>query len=218
MWCFGPCVTNFNFIWFFSVLFYFVHRINLGFQCFNKVQVQFFVLFLSMVFALLWPLELTDLLFKHTAPPGLFIDLWFLFLLGVFAYLAITHQAARLVLMMSVVCLLTTDSLACVVGSITALIFFLVGLVNRLETWLSWKWLQFLGLISYSLYLSHDIIGVYLRDTGLHLANKYVNLNSDVFVYLWVWVCIIICIVFASLLHRYIEKPTHQWSRRFANT
>lgn len=174
------------------------------------------VRFLVPIFmaSLLWPLGLQSWFFSQTMP-GLFIDLWYLFLLGVFAYLAMTNKLALYVLFFAVILLLIyADSLAAVIGAGAAITFWLVGRLEKLRVWLRWRWLQFLGLISYSLYLSHDIVGIYLRDTGLHLAKKYLNLSSDSFVFCWVLLCIAFCIVFAYGLYKMVEKPTHELSRR----
>jgi peptidoglycan/LPS O-acetylase OafA/YrhL len=46
-------------------------------------------------------------------------------------------------------------SLACVVTSMS---LFLMGAINRLYMACNWRWLQFLGAISYSLYLIHNPI------------------------------------------------------------
>lgn len=168
-----------------------------------------------LMLSLLWPLGMESGLFYMRGMPGLFIDLWFLFLLGVFAYLGMANKVARYVLILVATLLIyQSDSMSALIGASAGLVFLFLGVLGKLTTWLRWRWLQFFGLISYSLYLSHDIVGIYMRDTGLHLAAKYLGLNSHGFVLSWVLLCIMFCVLFAGGLYALVERPTHALSRR----
>lgn len=196
------------------LMFFVVEKFSQRYQSIDRRVMRLGLLVPMFMLSLLWPLSLQGWLFPYTMP-GLFVDLWFLFLLGVFAYLAITIKGARYALLLAAILLIVqSDSLSAIIGAVTGLVFWLVGMLGKLKTWLRWRWLQFLGLISYSLYLSHDIVGIYMRDTGLHLAEKYLGLSGYGFVLLWVLLCFTFCIFFAYGLYRLVEKPTHEWSRR----
>jgi len=195
------------------LLYYIAESAHRFFSHIDRLTWRLWILIPALVLSLLWPLQITHWLYIKNTIPGLFIDLWYLFLLGVFAYLAINNNVARWVLIAAVLALLFSASLIAFIGVTTALLFLYAGLGNGLNNWLSWRWVQFLGLISYSLYLSHDVVGAYLRDTGLHLANKYLGFNQPLFVSMWVLFCMFFSLWFAYLLYRLIERPTHRWSR-----
>jgi peptidoglycan/LPS O-acetylase OafA/YrhL len=83
------------------------------------------------------------------------------------------------------------------------------GRWNKLTRWLNWQWLQFLGLISYSLYLTHSIVGPGVFYVGYRITKK--NPATEA---LWLIVRIVACIVAADLFWWLIERPSHALSRR----
>lgn len=184
----------------------------------SLVTIQILLLSLSLAVSLLWPLGLSAVLFSGGVPHGLFINLWYLFLLGCFSYLAIENQQVRPLFyaVVTLLLLIAQDSSRFVVyiGLAAATLFYIAGRLKVLTTWLRHSWLQYLGLISYSLYLVHDIVGLYVRDTGLHLAQKYFQMNSYWFVVSWVLVSILISLFCSALMYRYVEQPSLKWSKR----
>ena len=55
---------------------------------------------------------------------------------------------------------------------ITAVVIAEVGRAGRLQSWLNWRWLQFLGLISYSLYLVHNPLTGAAYNVGYRLLGR----------------------------------------------
>lgn len=184
----------------------------LGFQPISTVfwtlclEIQFYIVFalllltrsqvtLVAAFVLSVPLSMTVLL------PGLFTSLWYGFLLGVaaqrgsiwiLAYAAVLSGVAiyQQDIFMGV-CVMT--ALALFAGKLTAL---------------NWRWLQFLGTISYSLYLIHNpVIGGVFR-IGYRLTERTATTEA-----VWWAVSIIACVGAASLMWWAIERPSMKLSR-----
>jgi peptidoglycan/LPS O-acetylase OafA/YrhL len=167
-----------------------------------------------LIMSLSWPLRLVP-----TGAPGLFISLWYLFLLGVLTRWASSNDRTAQVCLTLAFVVLTLSSVqlhnaTAVIGVGTAVALWAAVAAGRTQLWLSWKWLQGLGLISYSLYLIHDIVGIYVRDTGLHLTRKHLDLASVGVNYFWCGMAICASIVAARLLHIYIEAPSQRLSKR----
>lgn len=132
-----------------------------------------------MMLALCWPLGI----FQENLHQGLWLPQWFMFLLGVFAYWSLTTQRAAqrwfLFFLGIVGTLAVLHSLGVLSPSntfvgpfgfgnpasvlwatfCTASLIFVAGKLGKLECWLSGPVLQYLGRISYSLYLMHVITG-----------------------------------------------------------
>ncbi len=94
-----------------------------------------------------------------TPPVGLFVDLWHAFLAGVLAYWA---KTSRLALQAFVgVCVLSValspDSFT-IISIATAIGLYLAFRTGYIYRGLDWAWVQFLGTVSYSLYLIHNPI------------------------------------------------------------
>lgn len=171
-------------------------------------------LFSSLIgVSLLWPL--CDL---GNPYPGAFLNLWYLFLLGVFARwsidshlaLAVFYLVNATLLIMSVV----KGNATFLVASLTALSLFVALRRQKMGSWLSWRWIQYIGMISYSLYLVHDIIGLYVRDTGLHLTRKIFGISSLAMNYLWCFIALFVSILVAHIVFKLIEQPSHRLSKQ----
>lgn len=85
-----------------------------------------------------------------------FFTLWFGFFVGVLGYWAVDDR--RLLLpflgLAAALCIAGSDlARAC---AATALLLHFTRRSGAIKTWLGWRWLQFLGAISYSLYLLHN--------------------------------------------------------------
>jgi peptidoglycan/LPS O-acetylase OafA/YrhL len=196
-----------------------------GFKSINPVfwtlcfEVQFYLVFAlilltrsgwillaAFLVSLLWPLQIVP---EYT---GLFTTLWYGFLLGVGAYLswnkenlvpwflayAVTVAAAGLYRgdVFMVVCVATSLVL---LGSARS---------KKLTTFLNWRWLQFLGSISYSLYLVHNpITGASFR-VGYILTTRTAATEAA-----WWLVSTLVCILTATMVWALIEKPSIKLSR-----
>lgn len=94
-------------------------------------------------------------------------------------------------------------------GCIASTVLLVVGLKDHLHDWLTWKPLQYLGKISYSLYLVHVPIGALLT-----MSVCYKLLGQDLFSGIAAGaLALAICIASAHLLHIMVERP----SLKFAN-
>ena len=94
-----------------------------------------------------------------TPPVGLFVDLWHAFLAGVLAYWAKTNRLALQafigVCVLSVALSPNDFTIVSIVTAIGLCVAFRTGYIYR---GLDWRWVQFLGTVSYSLYLIHNPI------------------------------------------------------------
>lgn len=191
----------------------------LGYQHINPVfwtlsyEIQFYIV-LALVLAsrsisvfvvvfvasLAWPLGLLPEI------RGLFVNLIYSFLLGVGAFYAWRLPQVRpwfltyagIVLAAAI---FRADLFALTSGA-TALVLVSVAISGRLGNLLNWRWLQFLGMISYSLYLTHNPI------TGATFRVWYIIAGrspADQVIALLLSICA--CILFAWIMHRVVEKP-----------
>jgi peptidoglycan/LPS O-acetylase OafA/YrhL len=197
----------------FEIQFYLVYAILLAVGH-NDPEARFngrrtaIVLLIAGSVSLLWPLGLGPEL-----RPGLFPPLWHGFLLGVGAYwswrdrgAAPVFAAYALIIAASAIAHSDTFSLACVMTSVS---LFLVGAIDRLRTAWNWRWLQFLGTISYSLYLIHNPITGAVFRVGFMITGRNVFWEA-----IWWSASIAACIAFASAIWWTIERPSVRLARK----
>ncbi|MBW4570142.1 MAG: acyltransferase [Tolypothrix carrinoi HA7290-LM1] len=150
--------------------------------------------------------------FPDNGRPVIFLPLWYAFLLGVFAYWSWRDKLKPIFFYLYAGLVLTAgivNSLNFAIASaITAILILEAGRANRME-WLNWRWLQFLGKISYSLYLTH----VYLLGIVFFLGYKILgrHLWSEI---LCLVLGIAICIGFAAIMWQLVEKPSIKLSQK----
>jgi len=198
----------------------------LGFKNINPVfwtlcfEVQFYFLFaLLLVFprwifvpvfavSLLWPLGIGP-----TVHHGLFPTLWYGFLLGVLSYWAWKDTKlipAFLVYAASigVAALSKSDpfALTCVV---VASVLLATGVVGKSGMW-NWRWLQFLGAISYSLYLLHNPISGATFRVGYMMTGRSIMTEA-----IWWPISTAVCIAAAFGFWYFVETPCLNLARRF---
>jgi peptidoglycan/LPS O-acetylase OafA/YrhL len=159
----------------------------------------------AFVISLLWPLGIAP------GIRGLFPNLWFGFLLGVGAYYAWTRTAAlpwclAYVGIILAVAIWRGNPFALACGS-TALLIIVVARAGQIGC-LNWRWLQFLGMISYSLYLIHNpITGATFR-VGYMLTGR-----TPATELLWWLGSIAASIVVAYALYMLVERPAMRLSK-----
>ncbi|MBW4646356.1 MAG: acyltransferase [Goleter apudmare HA4340-LM2] len=162
----------------------------------------------AAVLAALFPLGV----FADNGRPFVFLPMWYGFLLGVFAYWSWHKQLQpkyfylyAAVLLAGGVIKSSDFTIACV---ITSTLLLEVARANRM-TWLSWGWLQFLGKISYSLYLTH----VPVLGAAFFVASKVLppNILSEI---LYLQLGILGSIVFGGIVWQLVEKPSIKWSQK----
>ncbi len=149
--------------------------------------------------------------------PGGFLSFWYCFMLGVLVSAQAERSALRAVFFGFVALLVaagaaTGSGVAWAALAGTALIY--VGTRSAwLDRLLNLRALQYLGLVSYSLYLTHNQITgatqtVFKRLIGPSALGELALLGAT----------IVACVLFASLCHWVVERPNIEWSRRIRLT
>jgi peptidoglycan/LPS O-acetylase OafA/YrhL len=157
--------------------------------------------------ALLWPL----LALRH-GREHYFLPYWYSFLLGVFLYWTRTGRMPRWLLALfvggiAVAWGIHTDSL---VGAalVTGVLMWIAGEKDRMQTWLHQRPLQFLGKISYSLYITHSpVIGaVYYAGTRAFGASERTEL-------MLIGPEVVASLVVGTAAWWLVERPAVRWSK-----
>lgn len=177
-------------------------------QFFERYHNKAFIIIFSLMAAisLLWPTKIME----ENIYPGLFFPHWHAFLLGVFSYwswqkkisMCFFYPYFLIVIVSSVV----SQSAFSIAAALTALIIHECARYNFITS-LNWRWIQFLGVISYSLYLTHNPI------TGASYYLFYrVFGDSLILQSIALVVSTVICIIFAYVFWWLFE----QWSIRLS--
>ena len=164
-----------------------------------------------MVLSLYWP-------WFHVAEmpwPGAFVPWWYLFMLGACTRWSLESKAVWMwtaaVIVSLVVCGVWHRDWVPLAGAATATAILTAAVRGRLATWLNFRWLQYLGAISYSLYLLHTVVG------SRALAFGLARLEPDSLLVCAALVALAaaISVAAAHLMHRFIERPCVRFARRF---
>jgi peptidoglycan/LPS O-acetylase OafA/YrhL len=89
------------------------------------------------------------------------------------------------------------------------IVIYLVGRRGHLGDWLAWRPLQYLGRISYSLYLIHYATGWIVVSIGCHLTP-----DNPVAAVLWMTAGVFVSIAAADLFYRCVEAPSLRLVKR----
>lgn len=147
------------------------------------------------------------LVYEETLPAGLFLRKWYVFLVGAFACWAVDGTIRRSAfygyagaLLAGAIYVHNADAVVSIaIGALLAA----VGRAGKLGDWLNWRPLQFLGKISYSLYLLHGpITAVTLGYTLYRLTPR--TASWELF---WLAVVLTTDCMGAFLFWRLVEKP-----------
>jgi len=166
------------------------------------------ILSFAVIVSLLWPIGLV----KAEPWRGSFFPLWHGFLLGVAAYWSWRYVELRtyfvaFAAIVAVAAVLRSDSFALTCATIAVLLFG-AACLGKITSALRWRWLQFLGAISYSLYLMHNpITGASFR-AGYMLTGH--TLLTEI---LWATMALVACILCAAAAYYLVEKPSIKLSR-----
>lgn len=164
------------------------------------------------LFSLLWPLKvLTDPVW----PEG-FIRFWYCFSAGLMASWTLAfpdkkHELMAIFYYMAILGIgLYVHDLFVIIAGATAMLLFIAGKFNYMSKWLNWSWIQFLGMISYSLYLLHNP----LTGATANILRKILHpgLVTDIVISV---VTISVSIFVAWLAYKLIELPSIRLSHRF---
>lgn len=169
------------------------------------------VLVVAGLVGLLWSTGIVE----GTPLPGLFLPLWSTFFVGVAAYWAWRNPQATLPFLVFAAILAGAATIRSewfvLVSTLTAVIMWGVAVSGRLATSLNWRWLQFLGIVSYSLYLTHNpITGAVFRVGDMFPG------RGPLWEAFWWIVSIGACVIFAALIWWIIERPSIALARRIS--
>jgi peptidoglycan/LPS O-acetylase OafA/YrhL len=165
--------------------------------------------------ALPWPLGWIE----TPVWPGGFLPLWYLFMGGVLCAFGIASKRAGaaapacLYATVLVVHGLIKPNATSLTGGLTIVFVLWVSHQPTIESVLKGRWLQWLGMVSYSVYLIHlpvmgPLMRLVRRGMGDGLAADAVGLLAT---------CVG-CLALAALMHRFLETPAIAWSRRVRYT
>jgi peptidoglycan/LPS O-acetylase OafA/YrhL len=157
--------------------------------------------------SVIWPL------FGAPCPQGVFLEVAYMFFFGVFAYWAFRSSALRpwflgYSVLLAVAFAFVGNDLACFCA-LAALALSMVAWADRLNLG-NWKFLQFLGLISYSVYLVHNPISAVVFRIGTKLMPN----QTPAVQALWLAIDVTACVGFAYLVWRFVEGPSTDLARR----
>jgi len=163
----------------------------------------------AALISLLWPLGIV----AWEPWRGSFLPLWHCFLLGAGVYwtwqyprMAAYYFAYVAILVLSAAVRIDEVTLA---SALTALALWYAGTTGGIARWLNWRWLQFLGSISYSLYLTHNPVSGALFRIGYGLTGR--SALTEAF---W-WVMVILgCVLFSAGMWWLIERPSLALAKR----
>jgi peptidoglycan/LPS O-acetylase OafA/YrhL len=167
-------------------------------------------LILATVFAFV---SLVTSCFTGVAPEasGWFLPYWYMFFCGVLVERS-AGQAWVLWGYLGVVLLVSgifQDVHGLMVG-VTGGVIYGAMVLNKMEHWLRQGWIQYLGRISYSLYLVHLIVGTRILNLGYRVH------VSDIMASVWFVLAIAASLVAAHVMYVYVEQPSIALSRRFS--
>jgi peptidoglycan/LPS O-acetylase OafA/YrhL len=163
----------------------------------------------AMPFAIL---TLASLAAWFLIPRNVFLDRWWMFAGGVAVHMAMRDRARHwpLALMLGVALLgAILGEPRSVAVALTCSAIFVASKGEGLRTWLNWGWLQYLGRISYSLYLVHLAFGV----AAIGLAQRVAD-GSTISIVTAFAAGILASLIAADLLYRFVEAPSARLSGR----
>nr|WP_315395517.1 acyltransferase [uncultured Duganella sp.] len=169
------------------------------------------VLAIAAIVALLWTTPLEPFYVR-----GLFLPHWHLFLLGALARHVLPPAATRTALacflgyvgLLAVARGLWRPNVASFIGLATGLLLLLGGLKGFLRTWSGGRLIQWVGLISYSLYLTHNTISGMVFRVGYMITGRSALTEG-----VWLVIVVVCCCLFAWVFYLIFERAGIRWSK-----
>lgn len=168
--------------------------------------------------ALLGPLAMASLFYfgRQRESDAWVVHFFSMFFLGMLASWSLEGKIAHgwfwLFATVMVASLAVHWKLDIAVALLTGLSIYTVGRAGHLHNWLSWRPLQYLGRISYSLYLIHYPVSCLVTTLGYHLTG-----DAPLPAALWLTAALLTSIGAAQLLYVLVERPSLQLSRRIGS-
>ena len=177
---------------------------------FNIANSRNIVVVIACYMALLWPFDIIS----TTIWNGGFVGFWYSFLAGVIICWGWLNKGSTLKLAIGYCLILFVAGLIhksgfILVVAMTASLLLFAGLRERMYTWLNWSWLQFLALISYSLYLLHNPI----TGASFNITNRLfsTDLTREI---VGMSIALVACLVVSYLSFLMIERSSINWSHK----
>ncbi len=231
-----PSVSDFFIHLLYLQEFFNIHEINTIFWTLC-IEVQFYIFFIllvlfsdyiskisnspnarALVFTLIGLFSL-PWAFQHQLTAfwtGSFIKYWYSFMAGTLVCWSIKgtiserYFAMMYILAIVIAGIITSQQFVLTAGLTASLLLF-AGLNNYMNIWLNWKWLQKIGLISYSLYLLHNPI------TGAIANIIHRLLPQGVITDLVITTATLTTSLTAAwIMYKYIEIPSIQLSHKIS--
>lgn len=167
-------------------------------------------LLLSSAVALLWPL---GFVFGSLWPGG-FLPYWYCFMAGVWACVARDGTRLARICAISYALIVMASGLwitsgVALTAATTALLLMWVAYCSKEGVWLSSRWIQFLGLISYSLYLIHNP----LTGATFNVFKRF-SPSGPVWDAVGIALVAAVCVLGSYMAYLLIERPSIALSRR----
>jgi peptidoglycan/LPS O-acetylase OafA/YrhL len=99
------------------------------------------------------------------------------------------------------------------VALITGVVIYLVGRRGHLGDWLTWRPLQYLGRVSYSLYLTHYLTSWIIVSLGYYWTG-----NDAKAAVCWMTASVLASVVVAGVVYRYVEAPSLRLAARLRSS
>jgi peptidoglycan/LPS O-acetylase OafA/YrhL len=164
---------------------------------------------LSALLALAWPAGWV----QSPVWPGGFLPFWFSFMAGVLACWGWRQRGAHALLFWAFVAALAVtawaDRSAFTIASVAAAVALSVaGWRGAMGRWLNLPAIQFVGLVSYSLYLLHNP----LTGSGFNVVKRLLPAGAATEA-VGLAATLAICLFCSYLAYRFVEQPSQRWSR-----
>lgn len=181
---------------------------------FQMENARFFVAMIIGLVALAWPFQWIS----SPLWPGGFMAVWYSFMVGVMVCWAAGRQG-HFIQKFSygyIGLILVSGILYQAIFPVT--VAFTAGLIlyaeqkNLMGKWLNWRWIQNIGLISYSLYLLHNPITGATANVIRRVLPASIGTDMVIFV-----VSISACLIAAWLAFKLIELPSIRLSRKVSH-
>ena len=152
-------------------------------------------------------------------PEGLFLGRWYSFFLGVVVWGVIERSISVRWLWAYIALLCATlftmphlfsqpdATLWNLVVVMTAIALYTAASLGTMGRWLSGAWIQFLGAISYSLYLVHGSVGSTLNSLGVRACR-----GSPPLILAWIAMSVVASVGGAYVMYRLVELPAIRWA------
>jgi len=158
--------------------------------------------------------ELAQYFGEYINTKRFFIRFWYAFSLGALVGWSLNARGFMLgyiwayILLIFFIGIFGNDMFA-IASACTSFLLMLAQCMNAMNSWLNNKYLQWLGLISYSLYLVHNAL------IGLTANIMRKLFPSGLFTELALTgACLVVCIIFSYWMYQFIEKPVIKVSQK----